>query len=159
MHSSPRLLMGAGWLAAWMVTAAAAAQDPTLTTDPALAGIVARLGQFFEGVSTGQAQSAFQELLSGSPLLKQPDGLKTLVAKTGELEAKCGRFRGFERLVVRRAGTDLLLVKYLYKCEQLPVVWYFTFYRNPAPGTLSPDDDTWRVVAVRFDTDLDTLWY
>lgn len=158
MRLHNRLLV-LGLLGAFGVAGPAAAQDPPLSSDPALAAIVARLSQFFESVSAGQAQSAFQELLTGSQLLKQPEALKTLVAKTGDLESKCGRYRAFERISVRRVGTDLLQVKYLYKCEQLPVVWYFTFYRNPAPGNLSPEDDTWRVVTVRFDTDLDALWY
>ena len=55
-------------------------------------------------------------------------------------------------------GNDLVLMKYLYKCETFPVVWYFTFYRTSPRGERTADTgDSWRVIIVRFDTELELL--
>jgi hypothetical protein len=141
------------------VAVAASAQESALQNDPVIAALAARATQFLDSVSGGQTQNAYQDLLAGSPLAKQTDALKALVGRTVELEPKYGRYRGCERIGARRIGADVVLMKYLYKCDNYPVIWYFTFYRTPAPGDLSPEDDTWRVIALRFDTELDTLWY
>ena len=128
------------------------------TPDPVIATLDTRVSQFLEGVSMGQTQTAYQELLTGSQLLKSTEGLKKLVEKTKELETKYGRYRAFERISAKRVGTDLVLLKYLYKCENFPVVWYFTFYRTPQRGDPPPEDKNgWRIIIVRFDTQLELL--
>ena len=48
-------------------------------------------------------------------------------------------------------------MRYLYKCENFPVVWHFTFYRTPGAGDARAKGAAWRVVAVRFDTELEQL--
>ena len=138
---------------------AALAQESPAESDPVLVALDARVSQFLEGVSMNQAQSAYQELLAGSQLLKQTEALKELVDKTGGLEKKYGKYRAFEQIAAKRIGSDLVLLKYLYKCENSPVVWYFTFYRTPAPGESSADSAAWRVITVRFDTELELLWF
>ena len=44
--------------------------------DTVLSALDARATQFLEGVSLGQSQSAFKDLLSGSQLLKQADAVE-----------------------------------------------------------------------------------
>ncbi len=128
------------------------------TPDPVTAALDTRVSQFLEGVSMGQTQTAYQELLAGSQLLKSSDALKTLTEKTAELETKYGRYRAFERVSAKRVGADLVLLRYLYKCENFPVVWYFTFYRTPQRGDPAPEDkNAWRIIIVRFDTQLELL--
>ena len=84
-----------------------------------------------------------------------------MVENTGRLEKHYGRYQGFEQIAAKRIGNDLVLLKYLYKCENLPVVWYFAFYRTPASATTTTTaaakDGTWRIVMVRFDTKLEAL--
>ena len=140
-------------LSPWSVpTALAQAAEP----DPELTALDTRIKTFLEGVKEGQAQTAYQELLAGSQLLKQKEALGELVAKTQELQAKYGEYRGFEQIAAKKIGSgDLILIRYLYKCRDFPVVWYFTFYR--APGETPPEENNYRVVAVRFDTELDLL--
>jgi hypothetical protein len=135
----------------------APAQEAAKEKDPVLTALEARISQFLEGVSLGQTQAAFQELLAGSPLLKKTDALKELIAKTGELESKYGKYRAFEEISARRVGEDLVLLTYLYKCENFPVVWHFCFYRTPTPGETPAKTGAWNVVTVRFDTDLEAL--
>ncbi|OHB66091.1 MAG: hypothetical protein A2V70_06890 [Planctomycetes bacterium RBG_13_63_9] len=128
-----------------------------MEADPVLTALGDKIRTFLEGVSLTEAQSAYQELLAGSQLLKQEKALKALVDKTKELQTKYGRYRGFEQIGARRVGKDLVLFRYLYKCENFPVVWYFTFYRTPGPAEAPAESSNWRVIAVRFDTDLERL--
>jgi hypothetical protein len=145
-----------------MLSAIASAQETPPPPDPIIASLDARVAKFFEGVSTGKAAAAYQDLLSGGPLLKQTDALKLLVERTAEIEPRFGRYRASEQLAAKRVGNDLVLLKYLYKCENFPVVWHFAFYRPPAPPGAPPADPPapdggWRIVTVRFDSDLRTL--
>ena len=134
------------------------AQDLPAEPDKVLADLDVRISSFLEGVSLGQAQSAYEELLAGSLLLKQKEALKELTSKTDELK-KYGKYRAFERIAARRIGSDLVLMKYLYKCEDFPVVWYFSLYRVPDAGETTAEDGAWRVVTVRFDTELELLGF
>jgi hypothetical protein len=155
MSTRPLIVLGLFCLAG----STGRAQESALQNDPLATMLAGKASQFLEAVSEGKAPDAYRVLLDGSLLSKQTEALKALVSKTGELETKYGKYRAYERIGMRKVGSDLVLLKYLYKCEQFPVVWYFTFYRTPASSGLPPEDDTWRVIAVRFDTDLDALWY
>jgi hypothetical protein len=151
-----RLALG-GWLLCFGLVGAGpapAAQEPAEQTDPELAALEGRVEQFFEGLGAGQA--AFQELLAGSRLLDQTEALGRLVEGAGGLTGKYGRYVGAEQVGAKRIGADLVTMRYLYKCEELPVVWYFVFYRTPS-STEGTAAGVWRVVGVRFDTDLDAL--
>ena len=141
------------WVVAWlMVGDGVLGQE---TPDPVVESLETKISHFLEAVSMGDTQTAYQELLVGSPLLKQTKALKDLIDRTNELKSLCGRYRAFERVAGRRVGKDLVLLRYLYKGETLPVVWYFTFYRPPpATETTTKVTDNWRVIDVRFDTNL-----
>ncbi|MBN1908874.1 MAG: hypothetical protein JW818_03975 [Pirellulales bacterium] len=133
----------------------AAAQETT--TDKTVTAMEARAKLFLETVSMGKSQTAYDALLAGSPLLIQSEALRGQVAATDRLESLYGPYKGFERIAARRVGTDLILLRYLYKCERFPVVWHFAFYHTP-PSTGAPEDNgTWRVIIVRFDTKLESL--
>jgi len=127
--------------------------------DAEIAALDEKVAQFLDGISTGPAAAAYQQLLAGSPLAKESEALKNLVDRTGELRDKYGEYRRSEKVAGKRVGSDLLLLKYLYKCERFPVVWHFTYYRSPPRGTGPGVEGSggWRVVAVRFDTDLESL--
>jgi hypothetical protein len=144
-------------LVLWSGGRGASGQETGKEPDPTVVALQAKAGQFLEGVSLGRPQNAYQELLAGGPLLKQTEGLRALVEKTGEIETKYGRYRASESVAAKRIGTDLVLLRYLYKCENFPVVWHFAFYRTPNAGETLPVGGPWRVVSVRFDTDLDAL--
>jgi hypothetical protein len=133
----------------------APAQEPA---DPDVDLVRARVENFLEGVSVGgRTQAAYQELLAGSWLLKQTKQLDALVTQTDQLAERYGPYRDFEPIAARRVGKDLILLRYLYKCEQFPVVFYFTFYRTPRSDTPGETSNSWRVIIVRFDTELELL--
>ena len=129
------------------------------TSDPDIELLDRKVRQFFEGLSNDDAQAAFQQLLAGSQLAKQTDAVKALVDKTRELKAKYGEVRNFEQVAAKRIGKDVVLLRYLYQCEHFPVAWHLIFYRTPSRGDVPEEEkgDTWRVIVLRFDTDLEAL--
>jgi hypothetical protein len=133
----------------------APAQQPA---DPDLEMLQARVDDFFEGISVGgRTQTAYQELLAGSRLLKQTKEIDALVNRTDQIHEQYGPYHGFEPIAARRVGKDLVLLRYLYKCEHFPVVFYFTFYRTPRGEPPTETSNSWRVIVVRFDTELELL--
>lgn len=154
MISTSRLSCGALAAAVLLATAAGATAQEKVNLKDKLA---ARVSQFLEGVSRGETQAAYEELLRGSQLITQTKAVEALVAKTSQIPERYGKYRAFEAVDTKQIGDDLVLMRYLYKCENFPVVWYFTFYRTPAPVELTAENATWRVITVRFDTRLDQL--
>ena len=134
-------------------------EPPTAEEDATIAKLHARTVQFLEGVSLGRVESALAELVSGGSLAKQDEAIRKLTEQTRELESKYGKYRAFERIDARRIGEDLVLAKYLYKCENYPVVWYFTYYRDFKRSDAAPESDNWILIALRFDTDLELLGF
>ena len=132
-------------------------QEDPKEKDPVLLELEGKISRFLEGVSMGQTQNAYQELLTGSRLVKQEKALKKLTEKTQQLPTKYGRYCGFEQIAAKRVGRDLVLFRYLYKCKEFPVVWYFSYYRAAVPGETPQEKVPWRMVTVRFDTELEWL--
>ena len=129
-------------------------QEPS---DPVINKLHEEVNHFLEGVSLGTTQTAYEDLLKGSQLLKQTKAVEVLVEKTSQIKSRYGEYRAFEQIAAQRVGNDLVLLQYLYKCENFPVVWYFTFYRTPGRGDIPQENDNWRVIIVRFDTELELL--
>jgi hypothetical protein len=143
------------------LSSTAAAQATDATTEEIIAAADARVRTFLEGLTSNQAavEQSYETLLKGGPLAGKKQATETLVARSAELESRYGTFRAAERVEAKRIGTDVLLVKYLYKCDNYPVVWYFTFYRDqrPANGIATTSTRTWSVITVRFDTEIELL--
>lgn len=134
---------------------AGSAQEPS---DPAIELLEGQLVTFFDALGRGEAPKAFSELLLDSPLAKEDQAIQSLVKGVGTLKDRCGEYRTYERLSARLVGTDLAVFRYLYKCENYPVAWYFVFYRPPPRnGVGSEGTSRWRVISVRFDTDMESL--
>lgn len=144
--------------AIWGWAQPAPAQETPAPKDEVIDALDARVRPFFESISQGATQQAFDTLLRGSPLLLQKtDALKSLIERTNQIPARFGRYRSFERIDAKRVGRDLVFLRYLYKCEEFPVVWYFTFYRPPPRPEAPAEEATWRVIVVRFDTEVELL--
>ncbi len=134
-----------------------AAQDEPPLADPVVAKLDQRVMRFLEAVAAGKQSDAFADLLLGSQLVEQESAVRALVDKSKEIPQRYGAYRASEQLSAKRIGKDLVLLKYLFKCEKFPVVWYVAFYRDlsrQASGT----DDYWVVISVRFDTQIEQLF-
>jgi len=132
---------------------ASSAQEPTEEVQK----LHGRVSSFLEGVSRGTPQAAYEELLRGSQLITQTEAVEALVQETARIEENYGQYREFEQVDARQIGEDLVLMRYLYKCDNFTVIWYFTFYRTPTRGELADENGLWRVIIVRFDTRLESL--
>ncbi len=117
------------------------------------------IDNFFENMSdpTKGANKAVEDFLKDSSLLgnektktKFAEGLKTI-------NSNFGPYVSYEPIGSKMIGSDLVVFRYLYKCQDYPVVWYFTYYRPRAKGT--PDSASssafWTLIGFRYDTNLD----
>jgi hypothetical protein len=123
--------------------------------DP-VAAASARVTTFFEALG-GKAPAldkALAELMADGPLAARKTAVESLLAETRKLETRYGKYRAAERIEAKRIGTDVMVLKYLTKCDNFPVVWHFTFYRDQRPTAAAA---AWNVIAVRFDTDVELL--
>lgn len=104
---------------------------------------------FFDTLST-QASSAdaYQRLFSGSQ--SQIPDIQDMAKKTEDMMKEGTRWR-HEFMDAKTIGNDLILIRYLYKSDTHPVIWYFTFYR-------SQSGLRWNCINVRFSTNLDSLF-
>jgi hypothetical protein len=121
--------------------------------EKALEQPIKQTAEFLEAMSATNVDEPYNTLLANSPLARDPDRLKKVVTATKDLfkNAAYGKPRSdeaVERVKAQRIGRDLAIVRYLYKFEQLPVVWHFSYYRT---------NGRWVVVGVRFDHDYELL--
>lgn len=124
--------------------------------DADLAALDQKIKDFLERITYEDIATAYQELLKSSPLASQTEAVTGLVQKTRLIQERYGTVRDFEQVSARRVGKDLVLMRYLYKCESCPVVWHITYYRTTKRGEV-PRDSDWSVVSVRFDTNTEVL--
>ena len=143
--------LAAGWAS---YPQAALAQQP----DPVLEFLNTKAVDFLGGIgSESGVDKSFEVLLTSSPLQNDQGKMQMMVARTKELRTKYGEFRKVTPVSSRRVGENLVLLKYLYECERYPVVWYFTYYRVFKANETPRDTENWVLVALRFDTDLESL--
>ncbi len=129
------------------------AQGPD-EADPVIVELHEKVDLFFRNLVNTDVtpEAAFGELLAGGRLARPENiaAVKALATQTKEFDKKFGEYVGHESVAAKRVGKDLVLMRYLYKSQDYPVVWYFTFYRTS-------EMDSWVVISVRFDTRLDLL--
>jgi hypothetical protein len=148
--TSNRAIFAGVFLAAVIWTALTPGQLPD---DPIFKEPSARCETFLAGLRNN-VDDAYAALLKDGPLPRDKDRLSKVVADTKKLftmEAHYGKPRAenaVERVKAQRIGNDMVLLRYLYKFDQLPVVWYFAFYRT---------GEKWVAVSVRFDHEYELL--
>ena len=136
-----------------------AAQTGTETDLPALKE---RVQTFFGTLNTQSIdsyQKAYQSITDGSQtqendileMAKMTDEMITLITRSS---SRCS----YEFLDNKPVGNDLILMRYLYKSDTHPVIWYFTFYRSQTVARPSDPKAKWNCIGIRFDTDIDSLY-
>jgi hypothetical protein len=145
-------------LATFLTARPAAAADETALADPVVGKLHEKVTRFLDSVAEGKESAAFDDLLVGSQLLEQAGAVRALVDKSKEIVDRYGAHRESEQISAKRIGKDVVLMKYLYKCEKFPVVWHVTYYRDFSRTNTAPDD-RWVVISVRFDTQVEALGY
>lgn len=151
MRGTSYRAIGAGVFLAtvlWTVFTPAQLTEDSIFKEPGT-----RCEAFLAGLR-GNVEDAYAALLKDGPLPRDKERLSKVVADTKKLfsmEAHYGKSRAenaVERVKAQRIGNDVVLLRYLYKFDQLPVVWYFAFYRA---------GDRWVAVSVRFDHEYELL--
>lgn len=94
-----------------------------------------------------------REIVGSGPLKDRNDEINRLIDQIPLLDQRYGVYTGHEAIGVKALGSDLVLLRYLYKAERFPVIWHFAFYRSTVAG-LKRD---WTLVLLRFDTKLEQL--
>jgi len=107
---------------------------------------------------------AYQRLLVSGSRTQDTDTMATMVQMTDDM-IKGGNRWNHEFLDSKSVGNDLIQLRYLYKSDTEPFVWYFTFYRSQIgtrPGEsfpmIPPTAPKWNCIHIRFDNDLDALF-
>jgi hypothetical protein len=126
---------------------------------PVVSKLQEKVAHFLEGIAKGDEANAFAELLVGSQLLEQDGAVRGLIEKSKDIVKRYGAHRDTEQVSAKRIGKDVVILKYLFKCEKFPVVWYFTYYRDFGRSSASSGEDQWAVISVRFDTQVELLGY
>jgi hypothetical protein len=117
-----------------------------------------RTQSFFDNLTALTKQdnqkAVFDSLLASGPLSSRDEEVTQLVQRYNAIVEKHRGYAGeVERISAKRFGEDLVLLKYLYKAKDYPIIWYITYYRAPsAEGT-----EVWAVISLRFDTRLELL--
>ena len=147
------------------------AQGTSTPIDPAR-DFDERIQSFFDQLKTGNTTVAFDNILLESPL-----GATTASGQISDMRARFeetkknlfGEILSFERYGSKRIGEDIIVVRYILKCENYPMIWTFTFYRKPVSqtsltsgslgsGTTSvTNTNRWNLIEMRFDSNLDLL--
>ncbi|MBR2694506.1 MAG: hypothetical protein IKE69_09880 [Thermoguttaceae bacterium] len=166
----PRSVRRAFVLLALVLSAAAplSAQSPeTPAVNGAASGqeiepLAEMVQNFFEQISNPAegTKSGLETLLKNSPFEgnAKDDMIKTLAEKIDGISPQFGGYVSFEPIGVKRIGRDLIVLRYLYKCQNYPLVWYFIFYR-PTPSENETAGKNWRVIHLYYDSQLNIpLW-
>ena len=106
----------------------------------------------FNNAAVGPEQ-AFKTLVGNGPLKSKNEELTGLIDKATKLEGRYGRHTGHDIASVKTVGSDLVILRYLYRGERFPVVWHFYYYRT-GNGAMPRE---WNLIEIRFDTNLDGL--
>ena len=99
-------------------------------------------------------ERAVREIVASGPLKDRNEEISKLIDQASLLDQRFGAFTGQQPAGVKAVGSDLVFLRYLYKGDRFPVVWYFTFYRTTITPGLKRD---WSLIALRFDTKIEAL--
>lgn len=138
-----------------LASTAQAQTDGRQDLDPVESALDERIEAFFNNVNLPMVtvRQALDDLLVDGPLAASDDRA-TLVEEIEQITERYGPMLAAELLETQRVGNDVVLLKYLYKCEDYPIVWRFSFYRRPALEGTS-ENSPWNVIGIRFDTQIE----
>jgi hypothetical protein len=141
-----------------MAAFAAAQESVTPEMQPEVAIVKQRADDFFTQLAGAMpdAERAVRSIIANGPLQDpaRTEDIKKLIDQAQALDQRVGAYKGHEWVSSRHVGSDLIFLRYLYKGEKFPLVWYFTFYRTNGPAGTIRD---WTLISLRFDNKLDVL--
>ena len=158
MAAIARVLILCPLVLAFVVSAAKATAEEPLSEEMQgeVTVLQGRAELFFRqfGDKTIGPERAVREIVGSGPLKDRNDDISKLIDQALLLDQRYGVSTGHEPVGVRAVGSDLVFLRYLYKGERFPVVWYFAFYRTSIANGLKRD---WSLISLRFDTKIEAL--
>lgn len=120
----------------------------------------ASLGNFFENLSDPNQgpRKALDELTKNTTLADNEKLITGLADNLKLIAANFGPYVAYEPVGAKAIGSDLLELRYLYKCQNHPVIWRFVYYR-PRPNAADPTSVPWTLIGVRFDSNIDAAFH
>jgi len=114
-----------------------------------------RIRDFFSALARRNSASAFDELFRSSPL-GSPDAnvhVDAVRRKVDDFRTLFGDIHSWDKYDTKQVGESILLIRYILKYDDHPVIWEFTFYRKPsAPTSLTAP--SWVLIGLHFDTEM-----
>ncbi len=137
---------------------AAAQENVTAEMQSEVAIVKQQAEEFFTQLAgpMPDAERAVRSIIANGPLQDpaRSEDIKKLIDQAQSLDLRIGAYKGNEWVSSRNVGSDLIFLRYLYKGEKFPLVWYFTFYRTNGPvGTVR----NWTLISLRFDNKVEVL--
>ena len=130
--------------------------QPQTSVDTREQELDARILTFFRTLqNTPSSSAAFEDLLVQSPLNSPGAALQLadLKSQVDEMKNKFGDILHWERYDSKPIGTDVMVMRYILKYDQYPVVWSFAFYRKPSPSSII-NPNRWVLVEIEFEPSL-----
>lgn len=144
-------------MAALMLACAASAQELSLDLQQEVDALQKKVDAFFLTLTADKMlgpERAIREIIGNGPLKTRTDDINKLIEQAIGLDSRYGPYTGHEQASVKAVGSDLVLLRFLYKSEKFPVVWHFTFYRTTGPSGIKRD---WSLIGLKFDSKLDVF--
>lgn len=89
----------------------------------------AQAEKFFDLLSKGDVDEAYDSLLTGSEMYRlKPQEMDNIKKQTSVMISSYGKILGFERIKTVTWGTCLVRYYYVVKSEKTPLTFYITYY-------------------------------
>ncbi|MHC4130541.1 MAG: hypothetical protein ACYSSP_01145 [Planctomycetota bacterium] len=104
--------------------------------------------QFLSDIINGEVDKAYNELLSGTMLANRSEAVDQQKQQTSRLFDSYGKLLGFEPVKKQTFGKSLVRLVYVMKCEKMPLVWEFYYYKA---------DKDWQLISLKSRDTFDML--
>ena len=119
-----------------------------------------RIQAFFNALMKENSISVYEELFRQS--LSTPTEVEQLSVqyrnRLAEVSVRFGGMVDYKKYDTQWIDEDIVLIRYILKYENSPMIWTFGFYRTPTTTMGITNDNPWRLIAAHFETDLRPLF-
>lgn len=102
-----------------------------------------RIEKFFSSLIKNEIKTAYDNILTSSPISRQKSDLDNLLNQTKRALDLYGKIEGFEPVNAEIATDSYIRLRYLGLHSNYPVRWIFTFYNSP--------EKDWIITNIKFD--------
>ncbi|MHC5061945.1 MAG: hypothetical protein ACYTFK_12775 [Planctomycetota bacterium] len=104
--------------------------------------------RFLDDVVQGEVEKAYNELLTQTFLSQRVEAIEQQKQQTSRFFDTYGKLLGSELVKKQEFGKSVIRLIYILKCEKMPVVWEFYYYKA---------DKDWQLISLKSRDNLDFL--